>query len=281
MTSKCGRCSIMQAMIKNISDYAIVVLTGGSSGIGRSFADCFNRVNEKILICNLSRSEIALFSPRAQLLDLRCDLSDKQQVNAVVETLYTHFKEIPVAGKILLINNSGFGSYGPYNQADVDRELSMIDVNIKGLMHLTGLLLPELLKRGGGIINIASTAAFQPTPYMATYGASKAFVLNWSLALNQDLKGRGVHVLVVCPGPTKSNFFRNAGFSEAPLNPGMGQTAEQVVAEALRAYSRKRSMVVCGWQNRMLTRLMFCIPRRLQAVLARIVLKKMRLEQMK
>ena len=271
----------MQEMIKNMSDYSILVLTGGSSGIGRAFADCFGRVNPQGIICNLSRTKISLNSDSFECYHYMCDLSDDQQVNSSVVSVLERVKQCSDDAKLLLINNSGFGSYGPYDELSLSHELNMIDVNVKGMMHVTGLLLPELIRRKGAIINIASTAAFQPTPYMATYGASKAFVLNWSLALNQDLKDKGVHVLAVCPGPTKSNFFKRAGFDEAPLNPGMGQTAEQVVECAFKALLKKRSMVVSGWQNRLLTRAVFFLPKRFQAVISRIVLKKMRLDSFK
>src|SRR5690606_21930535 len=111
----------------------------------------------------------------------------------------------------------------------------------------------------------------QPTPFMATYGASKAFVLHWSLALARDLRPRGVGVLTVCPGPTESNFFRRAGFGEAPL-PGRGQTADAVVAETWRALSRGRSLLVTGWHNRLMVALSGLVPKRWQAPLAGAVL---------
>lgn len=271
----------MQEMIKNISDYSILVLTGGSSGIGSSFADCFSRVNPKGVICNLSRTKILLSQSFYECHHYSCDLSDSQQVISSVGQVLERIKTYPDDAKLLLINNSGFGSYGPFDEANLAHELNMVDVNVKGMMQVTGLLLPELIRRKGAVINIASTAAFQPTPYMATYGASKAFVLNWSLALNQDLKDKGVHVMAVCPGPTKSNFFKRAGFDEAPLNPGMGQTAEQVVQCAFKALLKRRSLVVSGWQNRLLTRAVFFLPKRVQAVVSRIVLKKMRLDSFK
>ena len=102
----------------------------------------------------------------------------------------------------------------------------MIDLNVRAVVQLTGRLLPLLKARGGAIVNVASTAAFQPTPWMATYGATKAFVLNWSLALNQDLRGTGVRVLVVCPGTTETEFFKRAGRGEAPpakISPSVGR----------------------------------------------------------
>src|SRR5690606_7363430 len=102
----------------------------------------------------------------------------------------------------------GFGGYGTVETVGLHHQLSMVDLNVKAVIHLTALLLPDLRQRGGDIVNVGSTAAFQPTPYLATYGATKAFVFNWSLALGEELRGSGVRVLCLCPGPTESNFFR-------------------------------------------------------------------------
>lgn len=94
----------------------------------------------------------------------------------------------------------------------------MIDLNVRAVVDLSSRLLPVILPRGGTIVTIASTAAFQPTPFLATYGATKAFVRNWSLALNEDLRGIKVRTLTVCPGPTRSNFFKAAGFETLPMD---------------------------------------------------------------
>src|SRR5207244_895627 len=107
-------------------------------------------------------------------------------------------REAPT-GRILLINNSGFGTFGRFPEAELAKQLEMIDVNTRAVVHLTGLLLPLLQARGGAIITICSTMSFQPTPYAATYGATKAFALHWSLALNEELRGSGVRALAVCP----------------------------------------------------------------------------------
>jgi hypothetical protein len=128
--------------------------------------------------------------------------------------------------------------------------LGIIDVNIRAMVEVTGRLMPTLKARGGAIINIASTAAFQPTPFMATYGASKAFVLHWSLALREELRGSGVHVLAVCPGPTATGFGSRAGVKEGSVPGGVGHTPDDVVEISLHALAARRSMVVCGWKNR-------------------------------
>jgi hypothetical protein len=175
-----------------------------------------------------------------------------------------------------LINNSGFGSYGPFPEPGLEENLRMADLNMRAPLLLTARLLPLLLARGGAVVNISSIAAFQPTPLMSLYGATKAFVLNWSLGLWQDLRDSRVHVLCVCPGPTTTNFFRAAGFLESPAPSWLGQTTEQVVEESLRALARRKPLVVCGWMNKIQVALSGRIPKALVAVLARQSLEKAR-----
>jgi short-subunit dehydrogenase len=154
----------------------------------------------------------------------------------------------------------------------------MIDVNVSAVVHFTGLLLPLMKRRGGTILTVASTAAFQPTPYLATYGATKTFVLHWSLSLNEELRGTGVRTLAVCPGPTSTQFFRRAGLQKGSVADSLGQTSEQVVAEALCAVAAGRSLLVTGWKNKLLTGLAPLFPRTLVARVSALVLARYRLK---
>jgi short-subunit dehydrogenase len=154
---------------------------------------------------------------------------------------------------LLLINNSGLGAFGAVGEIDPRRELEMIDVNVRAIVHLTGLLLPLLQQRGGAVMNIASTVAFQPTPFSATYGATKAFVLHWTLALNEELRGTRVRALAVCPGTTATDFFDRAGANREAMSSSRGMSPEAVVRCALRALARGRSQVVPGWGNKAYT----------------------------
>ena len=155
----------------------------------------------------------------------------------------------------------------------------MIDVNIRAVLDLTGRLLPVLKKRGGTIISVASTAAFQPTAYMAAYGASKTFVLHWSLALNEELRGTAVNALAVCPGPTSTDFFRRAGLQEGSVADALGMTCEEVVIAALRALAAGRSVVVTGYKNKVGAFLVSKLPKPLAAWLAAKVLARFRLKK--
>lgn len=186
-------------------------------------------------------------------------------------------------GEVLLVNNSGFGDYGPFAEVEREKQLDMIDLNVRAVVDLTARLLPQLLERGGAVVNVASTAAFQATPQMATYGASKAFVLSWSLALNEELRGTGVHALAVCPGPTRSNFFKAAGFASPPgeggLNKWLDMTAEEVATRTLRALARRKAVVVMGWKNALIASSYRFTGKVLCARIAGAAMKKLRLEQ--
>lgn len=189
-----------------------------------------------------------------KLRHLACDLGVPADVERAAAALETWLSREAPEGRVLLINNSGFGSYGRFPEPNLSHQLEMIDVNIRGLVDLTGKLLLILRKRGGAVINVASLAGFQPTPFMATYGATKAFLLNWSLALNEELRGSGVRVLAVCPGPTATNFSRRAGLKDrSALSRAQSKsmTSEAVVEASLVALAQGKSYVVPGRKNQL------------------------------
>lgn len=258
-----------------LTGYAACIVTGGSSGIGLSFLITASKLRQDLPLCNLSRT-----TPPDRpgmnwnLRHITCDLSLGPSIEAAVPQVISFLKEVG-PGPVLLVNNSGFGSYGPFPQPRLEHHLEMIRVNLLGLVHLTGALLPELVKRGGAVVSIASTAAFQPTPWMATYGATKAFLLNWSQALSRDYADSGLQFLCVCPGPTATNFFRRAGFETPPLA-GRGMAAEQVVAESLAALAGGRTLVITGWRNKILAWLSRSLPITWQARIAGWILRRVR-----
>lgn len=154
----------------------------------------------------------------------------------------------------ILVNNAGFGEYGPVWKIPGEREAAMIDLNIKALTRLTRLFLPEMLRRkSGNILQIASTAAFQPGPRMAVYFATKAFVLHYTEALAEELQGTGVSVTVYCPGPTQTGFETAAHLEESRLFHWLPVAEATAVAErAYRSFMRKETVVIDGWWNRTL-----------------------------
>jgi uncharacterized protein len=267
-----------QSMPDCLNSFGAVVITGASSGIGEEFLKTIATVNPKARFFNLSRTPPSIIVENNRLRHCPADLSSSAGQEAAIAAVEQWLDgEGAGAGGLLLINNSGFGSYGPFPEPNVARTLAMVDLNVRAPVLLTGRLLPRLQARGGAVINIASIAAFQPTPLLSVYGATKVFILNWSLGLWRELRDTNVHVLCVCPGPTSTNFFREAGFDAPPLPGDSGQTSAQVVAESLRALAARKPMVVCGLSNKLGVMISQRLPRALVAGLAYNMTMKMRL----
>ena len=262
-----------------LSSFTAVVVTGGSSGIGKSFIELMGKLNPSLQFCNLSRREPVIKNLGKKLNHFPCDLSRPAELARAADAVATFLAQTVPAGRVLLINNSGFGSYGYFPEPGLAQQLEMLDLNVRGLVDLTGRLLPLLKARGGAIINLASTAAFQPTAYAATYGASKAFVLHWSLALNEELRGTGVGCLAVCPGPTATEFFKRGGLKEGSVPDSLSMTCEEVVMASLRALAAGRSQVVTGWKNQVGAFFASKLPKPWAARLTARVLARFRLKQ--
>lgn len=246
-----------------------VLVTGASSGIGLELARCFAADGCRLVL--LGRNTPALETLAEELrqthkIDVRvltADLADPRAPEQVFSKLKSAGTEVDV-----LVNNAGFGAHGPFCELPLQTQLDMVKVNATALVHLTGLFLPGMIgRRRGGVMNIASTAAFQPGPRMAIYYATKAFVLSFSEAIGEELRGSGVTVTTVCPGPTRTNFGKVAKYrgSDGPLRAAM--TAVAVAREGHRAFRRRRVLFINGWQN--------FLPTLIVRLLPRIVVRKM------
>ncbi len=260
--------------------FSVAVVTGGSSGIGKSFIGLVQKLNPELVICNLSRrSPVTNISGRdaEKLNHFPCDLSRPDEVARVGAEVSAFLRRRAGTGRILLINNSGFGSFGRFPEPALEQELAMIDLNVRALVQLTGLLLPQLRERGGAVLNVASTVAFMPMPYAATYAATKAFVLHWTLALNEELRGSGVHALAVCPGTTRTEFFDRAGVGEKGMVPALTMTSDEVAELGLRALAAGRSQIVTGWKNKLYTAIGSKLPKPWVARVTGKVLGRLRL----
>ena len=209
------------------------------------------------------------------------------QVNAITDCTASLLESIQSApaGKLLLINNSGIGDYGHAQDLDRAKQLELLAINVRAVLDLSYLLMPILIQRGGAMVNVASTAAFQPTAYLASYGATKAFMLNWTLALNEELRGTSARAIAVCPGPTRTSFFRSAGFESAALDAAganwMSMSSQAVATAILSGLRRRSAVIVPGWKNRLLVRLSSVLPLSWRTRLSAYLMKRLRLGPLK
>lgn len=249
-------------MLKAYADHWALI-TGASSGIGAEFARQL-AARGMHLILTARRTEL-LEALAAELHTahgtkteiIPADLIVPGEPQRLLTEIKNRGREIE-----LLVNNAGFGYVKPVEKADVDRVLQMVELNITVLTELTQRVLPEMMQRGhGGIINVASVAAFQPVAYMGAYAASKAYVLHYTEALWAEAREKGVTVTALCPGTTRTDFF-DVAEAKGWLAKQSSQTVEPVVQAGLRALERRKQYVVSGWKNYILSLLVRLASRR-------------------
>ena len=238
-----------------------VLITGASTGIGYELAKLFAADGYNLAL--VARNE-------KKLKEVASELESKHKVSTRVmaidlsrpespENLFEALRDTPIS---VLVNNAGFGSMGPFAEADLSKDVAMMQVNMRALVQLTHLFLAPMLKRKAGyVLNVASTAAFQPGPYMAMYYATKAFVFSFSVALAEELAGTGVSVTTFCPGPTQTEFQERAQIRR-PLGPLPSMSAEAAARDGYRGMLRGKRIVIPGAVNKISS----AIARRLPAV---------------
>ena len=219
-----------------------VLITGASMGIGAEFARELSRRGAQLIL--VARSEERMEKLANELggaTVIAQDLTQPGAARALFDAITARDLSVDV-----LINNAGFGTHGLFTEIPLETQRAAIDLNIGALVELTHTFLPMIERRSGGIIQVASTAAFQAVPSMAVYAASKAFVLSFSEALWGEYRERGVRVLALCPGATDTPFFERAGEAAA-----LGKKAppDAVVQLALRAFDKNKSHVIHGTKN--------------------------------
>jgi uncharacterized protein len=230
---------------------AVTLVTGASSGIGAGFARaCAARGDDLVMVARDERrlEELAESFEKEHSIEvevLAADLSTEVGTGVVEARLESD--DPPVD---LLVNNAGFGTVGKFAELPREREAQEVQLNVVALMRLCHAGLPGMVgRRRGGVINVSSVAGYQPTPLNATYGATKAFVISFSHALHEELLGSGVNVMVLCPGFTRTEFQERAGLDSSAVPNFMWQSAEAVVAAALRAYDNGRAVCIPGPLN--------------------------------
>lgn len=228
------------------------LITGASSGIGLEFAKIFAKAGYDTVI---------VARDREKLVEIAKDLRNKHGIQVIVvvldlgkngsaQKLFNELEKKKIKIDVL-INNAGFGLSGFFHEESLEKQLEMIQLNVTTLVELTYLIVNKMVKRQNGkILNVASTAAFQPGPLMAVYYASKAFVLNFSQALANELKGKGISVTALCPGPTESGFQKRADIQRTPLIKGKRLMSPKDVARiGFEALMSNKSVVIPGVRN--------------------------------
>lgn len=240
------------------------LVTGASSGIGKEFAQRLAALGMHLVLTARREDEMRQLADdldtrhgtRCEIIPL--DLAVPGNAARLVEEISQRQIEIE-----LLINNAGFGVVGTFSETDVDQVGQMVQLNIAALTDLTYRLAAPMVERGhGGIINLSSSAAFQPVAFMSAYAASKSFVLHFSEALWAELRDYGVTVHALCPGPVETSFFNVAGVPEW-LKSHSSHSPEDVVKVGLRALEKKKQYAVVGWKNYFVSLLSRFAPRKM------------------
>jgi uncharacterized protein len=240
-----------------------VLVTGASMGIGVDLAECFAEDGYDLILT--ARSESALTELAEKLAKthgikataVAADLGERGAGTRLIEEIRRRGMTVDV-----LVNNAGYGIAGAFLGTKLDDQLGMIDLNDRALVELTHHTWPGMLeRRRGGVLNVASTAAFQPGPLMSVYYASKAFVLSFSEALWREAAGTGVHVSCLCPGPTTSNFRARAGTGATRLSKRPKMSACDVARLGYAGFQANDRVVVTGFSNAFAARLVRFMPR--------------------
>lgn len=252
------------------------LITGASGGIGMELAKIFAANQTNLVLA--ARSEAKLIELKNELaqykvnvLVVALDLSQPEAASSLFD--YCNSKQLQID---YLINNAGFGDYGMFVSGNWKKQEEMIRLNIQTLTHLTHLFLPSMVKRKyGRIMNVASTAAFQPGPLMSVYYATKAYVLSFSEAIASELEGTGVTVTALCPGPTESGFQNAAAMNESKIVKGRKLPTSKEVAEyAYKSMMNGKVVAIHGFLNVLLATAIHFTPRFLVRKLVRVIQDK-------
>lgn len=239
----------------------IAIITGASSGMGREFvkqidaAESFDEI--WVIARRKERLEELCAECKNKIRPIALDLMNKESFDEYEALLKNENPDVAV-----LVNGSGFGRFGAFEDIDLKTQLDMIDLNDKALVAMTYLTLPYM-KNGGKIYQIDSLSSFQPVPYIGVYGATKAFVLSFSRALNVELKKRGIKVIAICPGWVRTEFFDRAVTDNTITYYNKYYDSDEVVRRALSDMKKGRDVSVCGFSTRMQVRLTKILPHRL------------------
>lgn len=239
------------------------LITGASSGLGLELAQLFAADKHDVVLVARRREQLEALATRLAAERgvvagvISADLADPGAPQRIVDELKRRGTEIE-----FLVNNAGFGTTGRFVERDLLRELAMVQVNVTALVNLTGLLVPSMVARGSGrVLNLGSTAGFQPGPFMSVYYATKAFVNSFTEALAYELRGTGVTATVSCPGATATEFGRVAGNDRSRLFKMGAMNAPEVAAHAYKAMMSGKAVAIPGARNKLLIQGQRVLPR--------------------
>ncbi len=222
----------------------IAVVTGASSGMGRDFVKMIDKIEDCEEIWVIARRVDKLAELKSEtekkLLPIELDLSDEVSYELYAKMLKEN--EVQVCA---LVNAAGFGKFGNFDSIPLEEQMNMIDLNCKGLMAMTYVTLPYM-PEGSRVYQLGSLSAFQPVPYITTYGATKAFVLSFSRALNKELEKRNIKMIAVCPGWVRTEFFNRAVKDDTIKYYNKFFTSAEVVRRAIYDMYRGKDVSVCG-----------------------------------
>ena len=225
----------------------VALITGASAGLGVEFARQLSRRGHRLVLAARRKERLeALAKELGNARAVAIDLSKKDAAAKLLADIEANGETVD-----LLVNNAGFGLIGRFAELDAKRERQMIDLNVGALTDLCRAIAPQMIKRkSGAILNVASTAAFQPRPKMAVYIATKAFVLSLTEALHEELKPHGIHVTCLCPGPTRTEFGDVAGFGGNGMFDRVAMSSPEVVKIGLKALDSNHAVAVAGLINK-------------------------------
>ena len=226
---------------------AVALITGASSGLGVEFARQLSKKGQRLVLAARRKDRLdALATELGNARAVAIDLSRPGAVRTLLDDLRNADEQVEI-----LINNAGFGLRGRFVELDASREREMIDLNIGTLTDLCRAIAPQMVEqKSGAILNVASTAAFQPGPNMAVYFATKAYVLSFTEALHEELKPHGVKVSALCPGPTRTEFGEVAGIKTLGQFDRLAMESEPVVRAGLEGLESNEAVVIPGATNK-------------------------------
>lgn len=254
-----------------MSNIRYTLITGASTGIGYELSKLFAKDKHNLIL--VSRNKNKLQSVKNELLKYNIDikiLALDLESSEDIESLFNYI-EINKLAVNILINNAGIGTFGDFNDIEWSKEEALIDINIKALTQLTKYFLPKIIDyKNGGVLNVASTAAFCSGPRMAAYYASKAYVLNLTEAIYEECKGNGIKISCLCPGPVKTSFQGKAGIKKSESAKKYLMDAEEVAKVCYKDFNKGKLIIIPGMKNKLLVMGNKLLPR---SISRKIILK--------